>query len=85
VDRPVERDLLVAQVDANRAFNHERSLQLAKNRMTFEKQLRETKKKQKAAAKRADRRRHKEELTTRPQAGVEQLDDVSREDNDPTP
>ena len=34
---------------------------MAKNRMTFEKQLRETKKKQKAAAKRENRRRQKEE------------------------
>jgi ribosomal protein S21 len=45
-------------------------LQLAKNRMTFEKQLRETKKRQKAAAKRESRRRQKDE----PQAKSESVD-----------
>ncbi len=38
---------------------------LAKNRMTFEKQLRETKKRQKAAAKRESRRRQKDEPISR--------------------
>jgi hypothetical protein len=49
---------------------------LAKNRMTFEKQLRETKKKQKAAAKRADRQRNKSAKS------LERLPDQRRDDSD---
>ena len=49
--------------------------QLAKNRMTFEKQLRETKKKQKAAEKRADRRKLKDEPKPKPSTFEHGLDD----------